>query len=133
MEAYIPGVMFEQRIDDLMRDFEQRISAQGITRDMYFQYTGTSEQKIRDQFKDQARQQVKTRLALEEIAKLEDIQVTDEDIQQEFEKLAKQYNMSVEKIKNVLPADNLKSDILVRKAMEFVKDNAKIKEKIVED
>ena len=133
MEAYIPGVMFEQRIDDLMRDFEQRISAQGITLDMYFQYTGTSEQKIRDQFKDQARQQVKTRLALEEIAKLEDIQVTDEDIQQEFEKLAKQYNMSVEKIKNVLPADNLKSDILVRKAMEFVKDNAKIKEKIVED
>ena len=54
MEAYIPGVMFERRIDELMRDFEQRISMQGITLDMYFEYTGTSEQKVRDQFKDQA-------------------------------------------------------------------------------
>ena len=132
MEAYIPGVMFERRIDELMRDFEQRISMQGITLDMYFEYTGTSEQKVRDQFKDQAREQVKTRLALEEIAKLEGLQASDEDIQKEFEKLAKKYNMSVEKIKNVLPEDNLKSDILVRKAMDFVKNNAKIAEKVVE-
>ncbi len=132
MEAYIPGVMFERRIDELMRDFEQRISMQGITLDMYFEYTGTSEQKVRDQFKDQAREQVKTRLALEEIAKLEGLQASDEDIQKEFEKLAKKYNMSVEKIKNVLPEDNLKSDILVRKAMDFVKNNAKITEKVVE-
>lgn len=133
MKAEIPSVMFDRRIDELMRDFEQRISMQGITLDMYAQYMGVDKDKLREQFKDQAEKQVKTRLALEKIAEIENVEVSDEEINNEFDKLSKQYNTEVEKIKAMISTDNLKDDILVRKAMEFVKDNAKINDKLIED
>lgn len=133
MKAEIPTVMFDRRVDELMRDFEQRISMQGITLDMYAHYMGVDKDKLREQFKDQAESQVKSRLALERIAEIENVQVSDEEISEEFDKLSKQYNTEVEKIKAMIPTDNLKDDILVRKAMEFVKDNAKINDKLIED
>lgn len=133
MKADIPNVMFDRRIDELMRDFEQRISMQGITLDMYSKYMGMSEYKLREQFKEQAETQVKSRLALEKIAEIENIEVNDEEINDEFEKLSKQYNIDVEKIKTLVSEDNLKADILVRKAMDFVKDNANINDKLIED
>lgn len=133
MKAEIPDVMFDRRIDELMRDFEQRISMQGITLDMYAQYMGVDKDKLREQFKNQAENQVKTRLALEKIGEIESIEVSDEEINGEFDKLSKQYNTEVEKIKAMISADSLKDDILVRKAMEFVKDNARINDKIIED
>lgn len=133
MKAEIPSVMFDRRIDELMRDFEQRISMQGITLDMYAQYMGTSKDKLRDQFREQAETQVKSRLALEKIADIEKIEVSDDEINGEFEKLSKQYNIEAEKIKTMISSDNLKADILVRKAMDFVKDNAKITDKLIED
>ncbi len=133
MKAEIPNVMFDRRVDELMRDFEQRISMQGITLDMYAQYMGVDEYQLREQFKNQAENQVKTRLALEKIAELENIEVSDEEVNNEFDKLSKQYNTEVENIKAMISADSLKEDILVRKALEFVKDNAKINDKIIED
>ena len=133
MKAEIPTVMFDRRVDELMRDFEQRISMQGITLDMYAHYMGVDKDKLREQFKDQAESQVKSRLALERIAEIENVQVSDEEISEEFDKLSKQYNTEVEKIKAMIPTDNLKDDILVRKAMEFVKDNAKVNDKLIED
>ncbi len=133
MKAEIPDVMFDRRIDELMRDFEQRISMQGITLDMYAQYMGVDKDKLREQFKNQAENQVKTRLALEKIGEIESIEVSDEEINGEFDKLSKQYNTEVEKIKAMISSDSLKDDILVRKAMEFVKDNEKINDKIIED
>lgn len=133
MKAEIPDVMFDRRIDELMRDFEQRISMQGITLDMYAQYMGVDKDKLREQFKNQAENQVKTRLVLEKIGEIESIEVSDEEINGEFDKLSKQYNTEVEKIKAMISADSLKDDILVRKAMEFVKDNARINDKIIED
>ena len=133
MKAEIPTVMFDRRVDELMRDFEQRLSMQGITLDMYAHYMGVDKDKLREQFKDQAESQVKSRLALERIAEIENVKVSDEEISEEFDKLSKQYNTEVEKIKAMIPTDNLKDDILVRKAMEFVKDNAKVNDKLIED
>lgn len=128
MTAEIPEVMFESRIDNIIRDFEQRLRMQGLTIDMYMQYTGLDKDSLRAQFREQAQRQVKTRLALEAIAKLEKLEATDEDIEEEYKTLAEQYHMDVKKLKDVISKDDLKADICVDKAMKLVKDSAKVTE-----
>lgn len=128
LQAEIPEVMFEKRIDDLIRDFEYRLSMQGLTLDMYMQYTGMDKNAIRGQFKEQAQRQVKTRLALEKIVALENFEVTEEDLENEFSKLAEQYNMEVDKVKNAINPEDLKKDIAVDKAMNLVKESADVTE-----
>ncbi|MDE5853148.1 MAG: trigger factor [Oscillospiraceae bacterium] len=132
MKADIPEVMFENRVNDLIGEFEQQLSAQGLTLDMYFKYTGADEDGLRNQFKERAESQVKTRLALEEIVSSENIIVSDEELENEFKKLADQYKLELDKVKNMVSAESLKMDIAVEKAMKLVRDSAKITEKIVE-
>lgn len=133
MKVDIPEVMFENRVNDLIRDFEQQISVQGLTLDMYFKYTGSDENGLRNQFRERAEDQVKTRLALEEIVSSENIEVSDEELENEFKKLADKYELELDKVKNMVSAESLKMDIAVEKAMKLVRDNAKITEKIVEN
>ncbi len=128
MTADIPNAMIENTINDRVQDFAYRLQAQGLSMDMYMKYTGMDEAAFRNGFREQAEKQVKVRLALEAVAKLENIQVSDEDIEAEYAKFAEQYQMEVEKIKAAIPATALTQDLGVSKAMAWIKENAEITE-----
>lgn len=129
LKAEIPEAMFERRIDESIRDFDYRLRSQGMDLETYMKYLGMNDvNALRDNFRPQAEKSVKVRMALEKIVELENIVPTEDDINAEYEKLAKQYNMEVDKIKPMIPADELSKDVAVSKAIEFVKAEAKIKE-----
>ncbi len=123
----VPAPMIEGEIDGFVSDYEYRLSSQGGNLDMYFKYTGMTMEQLRESFKPQAERQVKTRLALEQIIKAEDIKATEEDLENEYKKIASGYNVDIEKVKSSIPAENLSGDVELRKAVEFVKANAVIK------
>ncbi len=127
MKGEIPEVMFENRIDEMVHDFEHRLSSQGMSVDIYLQYTGMDLDSFRKTFEEQAQKQVKLRLALEKVVELENIAVSDEEIDAEFAKMAEAYKMEVEKVKAYIAAEDLKNDIAVGKAVEFIKEQANIK------
>lgn len=129
MTAEIPQVMFDNRVNEMMMDLEQRLAPQGITMDMYCQFTGQDIETVKKAYKEQAEKQVKLRLALEKIAKLENIEVTDDEAAQEMQKIADQYKMKLDEVKKYISAEDVKKDIAVGKAVELVKDSAVIKEK----
>lgn len=124
LKADIPQAMFEQRIDDMVQDFGYRLQSQGLDLQTYLKYTGMEIAAFRDGFKEQAEKQVKVRLALEKIAALENVEVSEEDMNAEYEKYAKMYEMEVDKVKAVLGEKDMKRDLAVGKALEFVKENA---------
>lgn len=124
VEADIPEVMYDKKVDENIRDFSYRLQSNGMNIDDYFSYTGLDMDSLRGQFRDQAIHQVKLRLALEKIAELENIQVSDEDCDKEFENLAKTYGMEVDKVKEIVPVEGLKKDIAVEKAVDVVRDSA---------
>ena len=126
LSAEIPQVMFDHRVDDCLRDFEYRLSGQGLNVQSYMQYTGLDLDGLRKQFVPQAERQVKLRLALEKIAELEEIKPTEEELNAEYEKMAKAYNLEVEKIKPMVPEKDLAADIAVEKAMKIVEDAANV-------
>ena len=126
MTAEIPEVMYEQRVDDLVRDFGARLQSQGMALDLYIKYTGMDMDGIRKTFRVQAEKQVKVRLAMEKIAKLENIEVTAEELDAEYKEMATHYNIDPDKIKRMIPEEDVKGDLSIRKAIDFVKDNAKI-------
>lgn len=127
VEGEIPEVMFERRVDEMIEELGQRLAPQGISVDMYLQYTGQTMDSLKTMYREQAEKQVKLRLALEKIASLENIEVSDEETEEEFKKMAEAYNMEVEKVKGYVTADALKKDLAVGKAAELVKKEAVIK------
>lgn len=133
MKAEIPAAMIEARIDQSVQDFSYRLQMQGMDINTYLKFTGSGIEGLRDSMREQAEKQVKIRLALEKIAALENLTATDEDVAAEYEKLAKAYNMEADKIKAYVPEAEMKKDIVVNKALDFVKDNAKISVKKSED
>ncbi|MGN0642940.1 MAG: trigger factor [Huintestinicola sp.] len=128
MNAEIPQVMFENRIDELVRDFEMRLSQQGLDLAMYLSFTGMDEAAFRKTFEEQAQKTVKVRLALEKIAELENIQVSDEAVEAEFAKMAEGYQLPVEQVKRAIPAEGIRKDLTITEASKLVKDSAKISE-----
>ena len=124
--ADIPPVMVESELDNRIRDIDYRLSSQGMNFETYLQYMGMSVEDYRAQQKDDAEKAVKLRLALEKIVELENLEVTEEDLDKEYEKLAEQYQMEVDKIKAIISADSLKKDLSVQKASDFVRENAKV-------
>ena len=122
----IPEVMFENELNGQIRDMDYRLSMQGLNFETYLQYMGMTVEMYKEQAKPQAEKNVKIRLALEKIAVLENLDATEEEIEAEYEKFAAQYGMEIEKIKEVVPADGLKADMLKEKAIKFVVDNAKV-------
>lgn len=133
LSAEIPQVMFDHRVDDCLRDFEYRLSGQGLNVQSYMQYTGLDLDGLRKQFVPQAERQVKLRLALEKIAELEQIKPTEEELNAEYEKMAKAYNLDVEKIKPMVPEKDLAADIAVEKAMKIVEEAANVTEESAEE
>lgn len=127
MTAEIPQVMFDNRVNEMIRELEQRLAPQGISLDLYMQYTGQTIDTVKKAYAEQAEKQVKLRLALEKIAKLENIEVTEDELKAEFDKLAEAYKLDVDQIKQFIHDDDLKKDIAVGKAVDLIKDAAVIK------
>lgn len=127
MTAEIPQVMFDNRVNEMISELEQRLAPQGISLDLYMQYTGQTIDTVKKAYAEQAEKQVKLRLALEKIAELENIEVTEDELKAEFDKLAEAYKLDVDQIKQFIHDDDLKKDIAVGKAVDLIKDAAVIK------
>lgn len=127
MTAEIPQVMFDNRVNEMISELEQRLAPQGISLDLYMQYTGQTIDTVKKAYAEQAEKQVKLRLALEKIAKLENIEVTEDELKAEFDKLAEAYKLDVDQIKQFIHDDDLKKDIAVGKAVDLIKDAGVIK------
>ncbi|MGN0552507.1 MAG: trigger factor [Oscillospiraceae bacterium] len=126
MTAEVPQAMYDAQIDDMVRNFEMQLSQQGISLDMYLTYTGLEMADFRKTFADRAEKEVKIRLALEKIAVIENVEISDEKIEEEYAKIAEQYNMPVDQVKKYISVDGLKADMKVSEAAKIVKDSAKI-------
>ena len=126
LEAEIPEVMFENEAENFVRDYDSRLRMQGLDLNTYCKYAGQTLESLREQFKPMAERQVKTRLALEKIVELENLVASDEEADAEYENLAKAYNMPVDEVKKFVDVDAIKADLCVKKAVDFVKENAKV-------
>ena len=126
----IPEAMLATQQRQMVDEFAQRIQMQGLSIDQYFQFTGSSYEQMIEQVKPQAEKRIQSRLVLEAVAKAENITATDEDYEDELKVMAEAYQMEVEKVKELLPEKSvaqIKEDIAVKKAAEFVVENAKEK------
>lgn len=131
IEGDIPDAMYEARMDEAVRDFEYRLAQQGLKLDMYLQYMGQTLESFRASFKEQAEKQVKIRLALEAVAAAEQIVASDEDLENELQRIADSYKMELAKVKELVNADEVKKDLAVNKAIDFIRDHAEITEEKV--
>ena len=126
LEGEIPEVMYEAEVENMVRDYDSRLRQNGLDLNTYFKFTGLTLETLREQMRPQAEQQIKVRLALEKIASLENLTVTDEELEAEYTNISNAYNVPLEEVKKMILADDLKADVLVGHAMKLVRDNAKI-------
>ncbi|WP_413308419.1 trigger factor [Bacillus sp. 1P10SD] len=125
-EVEIPEVMVTNEVNRMLQEFEQRLQMQGMNLELYFQFSGQDENALREQMKEEAQTRVKVNLTLEAIAKAENLEVTDEDVEAELEKMAGMYNMTVDMIKQALGgSEGVKSDLKLKKAVDFLVENKK--------
>lgn len=124
--AEIPEPMFVEETENYLRDYDTRLRQSGLDLKTYMKYTGMTLDQLREQMRPQAEKQVKIRLALEKIAALEAIEIGEDDINAEYERIANTYSVKVEDVKNMIASEDLTKDLKVSKAMELVKANAKI-------
>ena len=126
LQGEIPEAMYESRMDDMVRDFEYRLSQQGLKMDMYLQYMGQTMETFRTSFKEQAEKQVKMRLALEAVAAKANLQASDEDFDAEIKRIADQYKMEEDKVRALVDEKAVKADLAVNKAIDLIKEKAEI-------
>ena len=126
VKADIPEAMIENTINDRIQDFAYRLQSQGLSLDLYMQYTGMDVAAFRESFREQAEKQVKLRLALEYVVKADKITVSDEELDAEYGKFAEQYGVDIEQVKAAIPASELAKDIAVEKAMKLIRSKATI-------
>jgi len=124
VDSPIPNCMFERRIDTLMASFEQQLRQQGMDLDLYFQYTGMDMDSFRDTYRERAINEVKLRLALEKICEIENIEVSEEDINNGLAQLAADNNIDVDTVKRMIPVSEYTMDLKVQKAVDLIKENA---------
>ncbi|MBO5254100.1 MAG: trigger factor [Clostridia bacterium] len=127
VEGEIPDEMYENEVEESINNFAYRLQSQGLNLETYLKYTGMDVEALKEQFKPQSEKQVKLRLALEKIAALEGLEPTEEEINEEYEKIAKMYEMEADKVKNIVAEVQVKGDLQSQKAVDFVKANAVIK------
>ena len=132
MEADIPEVMFTNEVENMMRDYETRLRYQGLDMEMFMKYTGQTIETMKEQFRPQAEKQVKTRLALEAVAKAENFEATAEEIEAEYAKIAEAYSIGVDKVRESIAADAIAADIVVGKAAQLIRDTAVLSAKDAE-
>jgi trigger factor len=128
-EVDIPEAMVNTELDRMMQEFEQRLQMQGMTLDMYFQFSGQDQDALRSQMKEDAGKRVRTNMTLEAIAEAENIQVSDEEIDAELQKMSEMYQMDIESLKKALEMQGgtsaITGDLKVRKAIDFLVENSK--------
>ena len=122
--AEIPEPMFEAETENYLRDYDTRLRSSGLDLKTYMQYTGMTLDAIRAQLRPQAEKQVKIRLALEKIAVLENVDATEDEINDEYSRIAATYSVELDEVKKMIAAEDIKADLLTAKAMEIVKNNA---------
>jgi trigger factor len=126
-EIDIPEVMVKNETDRMLREFEQRLQMQGLNLELYYQFSGQDEAALREQMKEDAEKRVRVSLTLEAIAKAENIEVTEEDVNKELEEMSKMYGIEVENLKNMLGSlEGIKEDLKLRKAIDFLVENSKV-------
>ena len=127
LEGESPEAMFVNETENFVRDFDNRLRSQGMEMSMYFKYTGMTLDGLREQMRPQAERQVKARLALETIAVLEGVVATEEEINEEYQRIADAYHLEVEQVKGMLDDASIIADLQVKKAMDIVKESAVVK------
>ncbi|BDG46270.1 trigger factor [Parageobacillus sp. KH3-4] len=126
-EIDIPEVMVKNETDRMLREFDQRLQMQGLNLDLYYQFSGQDEAALREQMKEDAEKRVRVALTLEAIAKAENIEVTEEEVNEELEKMAKTYNLEIEKLKELLGnLEGVKEDLKWRKTIDFLVEHSKV-------
>lgn len=123
----IPDAMVEFQTEQMMEEFGQRMQMQGLSLEQYFQITGMSEANYREQMKPRATQNIQSRLVLEAVAKTENLEATDQDLEDEMAKMAEMYKMEVDKVKEMIgdyQKDEIKKDIVIQKAIDLVTEAA---------
>ncbi|WCN38518.1 trigger factor [Aneurinibacillus uraniidurans] len=125
----IPEVMVEQEINHMVNDFAQRLQYQGMNLELYYQFTGLDEEKLRDQFREDAQKRVRTSLVLEAISEAENVEVTEEDINAELDVMAEQYKRSADELRKIFAGRDglasLNQDIRMRKTIDLLVANSK--------
>ena len=124
----IPDAMVDTQVRQMLNDFASRMQSQGLTMEQYFQFTGMTVEKMQDEMKPQALKRIQTRLVLEKIAEVENIQPTEEEVNEEISKMAEMYKMEADKLKELLgdrELEQMKKDMAVQKAVTLVADEAK--------
>ncbi|MBE6767697.1 MAG: trigger factor [Ruminococcaceae bacterium] len=124
MTAEIPEAMFDNEVTEQVNNFAYRLQSQGMDMNLYLQYTGMDEAALRENFRPQAEQQVKGRLALEKVAALEGLTATEEEVEAEYARMAEMYKLDVERVKALVAADAVAKDMGLKKALDFIKENA---------
>lgn len=124
LEVVIPDAMVEAQLDDMMNQYAMNMQSSGFTLEQYAQMMGTTIQGLREQSREGAMQQIRNTLLLEKVAEEENIQVTDEELEEEYQTMAKEYDMDVEKVKEYLPLEDLRKEKQLQKAMDLIVDNA---------
>lgn len=126
-EVDIPDAMVEAELNQMMQEFEQRLQMQGMALEQYFQFSGQTEDELKEQMKSDAATRVKTNLTLEAVLEKEDLEVSDEDIDAELTEMADMYKMEKEQILGMLGGnpDVLKEDLKIKKAIEFITEQSK--------
>ena len=132
MEAEIPQAMYDVRMDELVNDFAFRMEQQGLRLEDYLKYMGQSVDQFRASFMPQAEKQVKIRLALEAVAAAENIEATEDELNAEVKRIADQYKMEEDKVRELINLEDLKQDLARTKAIDFIKSHANIVEKPAE-
>ena len=128
-EMDIPAMMIDSQAEDMVRDFGQRLQMQGLELNQYLQYTGMTMPQLVESYKDGAKKRIQGRLVLEAIAKAENLEATEEDLEAEFKRLSEQYNMEVEKVKEYFGNEDsiasVKEDLATQKALDLLLAEAK--------
>ena len=127
VEGEIPDQMVDNEAQNMIREMDMRLRQQGMDFNTYMKYTGMDQNAVLEMNKPEALRRIKMRLALEKIAELEKIEPTDEEIEEEYKKMAEMYNMEADKVKEIIPVDSVKEDLSVQLAMKHIEDNAVIK------
>ena len=132
MEGEIPQAMYDTRMDEMVNDFAFRVEQQGLRLEDYLKYMGQSVDQFRASFMPQAEKQVKIRLALEAVAAAENIEASEEEVSAEIKRIADQYKMEEDKVRELINVDEVKHDLAINKAIDFIKSHANVVEKAAE-
>ena len=130
-EMDIPQAMIDTEVDQMVQEFQQQIMYSGLSFDQYLQYTGQDREALEERMQPDAEKRIKNSLVLDAIAKAESIEAADEDLEEEFKKMGEQYQMDADQVKSMLPEeekDNMKDNVRIQKAVDFLVANAKVTE-----